>query len=176
MTLPQQVGAGLRRERERAGKSLAELAAASGVSKSTLHALEQGEGNPTLSTLWSLATALAVPLGALLEDSSMTVEVVRAGQGPEIVGDGVHARLLHRLSVRGVVEVYDVTVNAGGKTSEPHRHGVQECLVVTDGHITVGPTGSAVQLAEGDSIHFDGDSPHQYSSSGSRALLLMIYT
>ncbi len=179
MTLAQQVGSGLRRERERVGKSLAELAAASGVSKSTLHALEQGEGNPTLSTLWSLATALAVPLGDLLKDRPTAVDVVRAGEGPQVVGDGVHARLLHRLPVRGTVELYDVTVSSEGKTSPPHRPGVQECLVVTDGQVTVGPAGSAVQLAEGDSIYFDGDSPHQYFSnadSGSRGLLLMIYT
>ena len=32
--------------------SLGELAAAAGLAKSTLHALEQGSGNPTLNAVW----------------------------------------------------------------------------------------------------------------------------
>ncbi len=61
------IGHNVRRLRTAAGISLADLAAAGGVSKTTLHGIEQGQGNPTMSTLWALATVLHVPLGELLE-------------------------------------------------------------------------------------------------------------
>src|SRR5215469_13808435 len=76
-------GRNVHRLRASAGMSLADLAAAGGISKTTLHGIEQGEGNPTLSTLWALATALGVSLGELLEPPpAPPVAVVRAAEGP----------------------------------------------------------------------------------------------
>src|SRR5215469_16561897 len=97
MTVSDTVGHNLRRHRRAAGMSLAELATAAGIGKSTLHALELGDGNPTLSTLWALATALGIPLGELLDDQPAPTVVVRAGEGARVDGTSVHARLLHRL-------------------------------------------------------------------------------
>jgi transcriptional regulator with XRE-family HTH domain len=170
-------GRNVQRLRRAAGLSLADLAAAAGVSKTTLHGLEQGEGNPTLSTLWALASALGVPLGALLEPPAPPVAVVRAGEGPRADGDAVHARLLHRIPVWGTVEVYAIEVDAAGQSSQAHRPGVAECLVVTGGAIRTGPAGAPVDLAEGDSVHFGAASPHLYRGLGARnrAVLLMLH-
>ena len=48
------------------GWSLSGLAAAAGVAKSNLSRLEQGNGNPTLDTIWRLAVQLNVPFGNLV--------------------------------------------------------------------------------------------------------------
>ncbi len=178
MTISATVGANLRRRRQAAGLSLADLAAAAGLGKTTLHALEMGEGNPTLSTLWALASALAVPLGDLLDDRPAPVAVVRADQGARIDGAAVHARLLHRLDTPGRVEVYDLAVDQARQDSAAHLPGVQECLVVTRGRIRCGPAGDPVDLAAGDSVHHDAALPHLYQGlrPENRALLLMIYT
>lgn len=55
--------------------------------------------------------------------------------------------------------------------------GVEQCLVVTEGHITLGPDGSEADLGCGDSVHFDGSLMHRYGSAegNSRGVLLMIY-
>ena len=45
------VAANLRRLRGGQGRSLSELARASGIAKATLSALEAGRGNPTIETL-----------------------------------------------------------------------------------------------------------------------------
>ena len=50
--------------RSRSGKSLADLASAAGIGKSTLHAIEAGDANPGIETLSALAGALGVPFGA----------------------------------------------------------------------------------------------------------------
>jgi transcriptional regulator with XRE-family HTH domain len=174
----QAVGRNIRGLRTAAGLSLADLAAAADVSKTTLHGLEQGDGNPTLSTLWALATALGVSLGELLEPPpAQPVAVVRAGEGPRADGEAVHARLLHRIAVRGTVEVFAVEVDAATQASLPHLPGVGECLVVTAGAIRTGPSDAPVDLAEGDSVHFGAASPHLYQGLAARntAVLLMLH-
>lgn len=173
----QVVGRNVQRLRLANGLSLAELAAAGGVSKTTLHGIEQGDGNPTLSTLWALATALGTPLGSLIDPPAATVEVVRADEGAQAEGEAVRARLLHRIRLHGTVEVYDIDVAGTRQRSEPHLAGVEECMVVTEGHITTGPDDAPADLATGDSIRFDAARPHQYRGHAphNRAVLLMLH-
>jgi transcriptional regulator with XRE-family HTH domain len=171
------VGRNVRRHRRAAGMSLAELAAAAGLGKSTLHELELGEGNPTLSTLWALATALDVPLGDLLDGQPAQTVVVRSDEGARVDGAAVHARLLHRLAAPGAVEVYELAIDDARQASEPHLPGVRECLVVTRGAVRAGPAARPADLAVGDSIHHDAAQPHVYQGlePENRALLLMLY-
>jgi len=174
----QAVGRNVHRLRTAAGTSLADLASASGISKTTLHGIEQGQGNPTLSTLWALATALRATLGELLETPASTVEVVRAAdRRPAVEGDAVSARLLHRIRLRGTVEVYDITIAASSQHSDAHLPGVEECLVLTHGHVTTGPADAATELTEGDSIRFDAARAHVYRghAAHNRAVLLMVH-
>lgn len=170
-------GRNVHRLRTAAGRSLADLAAAAGVSKTTLHGLEQGDGNPTLSTLWALASTLGVSLGELLEPAAPPVAVTRAGEGPRADGVAVHARLLHRIPVRGAVEVYEIEVDAAEQASAPHLPGVEECMIITEGSVRTGPADGAVDLSAGDSVHFDAAGPHQYRGLGprNRAVLLMLH-
>jgi transcriptional regulator with XRE-family HTH domain len=178
MDLAQVVGANVHRLRTTVGISLAELAAAGSISKTTLHSIEQGQGNPTLSTLWALATALRVPLGELLDTPSRAVDVVRTGdERPRIDGDAVSARLLHRIRLRGTVEVYDIDVAQAVQESHAHLPGVEECLVITQGRITTGPTDAPADLEERDSIRFHAGHPHVYQGHGrhNRAVLLMLH-
>src|SRR5690348_877501 len=121
MNWAQVVGANVHRLRSAVSMSLADLAAAGGISKTTLHGIEQGHGNPTLSTLYALATALNVPLGELLDAPALASEVVRATDDrPSVKGEAVSARLLHRVNVRGTVEIYDIDVAQRVQESQPH--------------------------------------------------------
>ena len=63
---PEQFGERLRREREKAGLSLAQLADASGISKPYLVRLENEPSNPSLELLSRLAEALDVTVADLL--------------------------------------------------------------------------------------------------------------
>jgi transcriptional regulator with XRE-family HTH domain len=171
-------GRNVHRLRTAAGLSLADLAAGGGISKTTLHGIEQGEGNPTLSTLWALATALGVSLGELLEPpAAQPVAVTRASEGPRADGDAVHARLLHRIALRGTVEVYAIEVDPAEQASQAHLPGVAECMIVTGGAIRTGPADAPVDLAAGDSVHFGGAAPHIYRGLGqaNTAVLLMLH-
>lgn len=64
--LPTIVGNNLRRLRRRQGHSLERLAQLSGVSRAMLGQIETGKSVPTISLLWKVANALAVPFAHLL--------------------------------------------------------------------------------------------------------------
>lgn len=69
----------IRRERERTGLSMTELAKRAGIAKSTLSQLESGTGNPSVETLWALGVALDVPFSRLVDPPRPVVKVIRAG-------------------------------------------------------------------------------------------------
>ncbi|MGI8781120.1 MAG: helix-turn-helix domain-containing protein, partial [Solirubrobacteraceae bacterium] len=62
------VAANIRELRRQAGLTLAELAAAAALGKSTLAQLESGRGNPSVETLWAIAAALEVPFARIVEE------------------------------------------------------------------------------------------------------------
>jgi transcriptional regulator with XRE-family HTH domain len=61
----------VRRLRLRAGLSQAQLAEKMGVDRAYISGLEQAVRNPTIVTLWHIAKALGVRVGALLEERSL---------------------------------------------------------------------------------------------------------
>src|SRR5207302_3315821 len=81
------IAVALRRERDRAGLTLTELARRARIAKSTLSQLEAGSGNPSVETLWALGVALDVPFSRLVEPAAAAVQVIRAGGGPVVVSD-----------------------------------------------------------------------------------------
>ncbi|MDX6701479.1 MAG: hypothetical protein QOF26_1705 [Baekduia sp.] len=170
------VGTNLRRLRSDHGRTLSDLARASGVAKATLSALESGRGNPTLETLSALAAALQVPMGDLIAPADpVPVTVVRNDEGTAIPGTANDLRLIARFVPGGTVELYEAqwpkrsTRNAGG-----HGPGTREHVFVTRGGLKVGPVGREVGLAGGDYATFAAHEPHIYEArAGTRALLLM---
>jgi transcriptional regulator with XRE-family HTH domain len=157
----------LRRERERLGVSLTELARRAGIAKSTVSQLEAGLGNPSVETLWSLAVALGVPLSRLVEPPTPLVHVVRSGQGPRIRSE--HAEftgtLLSAGSPSGRRDIYVIELEPGSvRRAEPHIPGTIEHLTCAAGRIRSGPDGAEVELGPGDYAAFPGDVPHVYEA------------
>ena len=123
------IAANLRRLRTARRMSLATLAARADVAKATLANLEQGRGNPTIETLWSLALGLGVAFSDLLEDQrETTTAVIRAQQGTRVRGSTqggqLDLRLLDRIERGGLVEVFEMflparTDHLGAPPAEP---------------------------------------------------------
>ena len=129
------IAASLRRERERTGLSLTEVARRAGIAKSTLSQLESGSGNPSVETLWALGVALGVPFSQLVEPPAPQIRVVRASEGARIPSD--HAvfagTLLAAGSPRARRDVYRIEIEPGAvRKAEAHLPGSVEHLVVAD--------------------------------------------
>jgi transcriptional regulator with XRE-family HTH domain len=161
------IAANVRRLRAARGLSAAGLARASGVARATLAELEAGRGNPTVETLYGLASVLGVTLADLLvEAEAPAVQVVRAAEGPRVSGPVLQARLLRQAAVdRARVEVYELHVRPGRpRRADPHAAGVTEQLLVQAGRLRVGPEQDPVELGPGDFVAFDGSVAHVYEA------------
>lgn len=172
------IAAALRRERERAGVSLTELARRAGVAKSTLSQLESGTGNPSVETLWSLAVALGVPFSRLVEPPTPAVRVVRAGEGARIPSEQADFAgiLLSAGSLHARRDLYLMEMEpCAERHAEAHIPGSVEHLVVARGRLRTGPADDPVDLEPGDYIAFAGDQPHVYGAlePGTLAVLVM---
>lgn len=163
--------------REQRGLSLAELARQAELSKQTLSNLEQGTGNPTVDTLFSIATALGVPVTRLVAEREQVMSVQRADEVVWQRHGGYEARSLDHIYGSGVIENYLVRINRGaaaGKPSEPHPVGTLEHLYVISGRVRVGPADTPVELSAGDFVRYPGDRPHVYESLADQSLVHIV--
>lgn len=174
----QAIADALRRERERAGLTLSEVARRAGVAKSTLSQLESGSGNPSIETLWALGVALGVPFSQLVDPPTPQVRVVRAGQGAAIHAELAQftATLLSAGAPHARRDLYLMALEPGStREAEAHIPGSIEHVVVAAGRLRTGPMDSPIELEAGDYASFRGDSPHRYEAlaAGTWAVLVM---
>jgi mannose-6-phosphate isomerase-like protein (cupin superfamily) len=158
--------------------SLAELARQAGLAKQTLSKLELGTGNPTVDTLFSIATALGVPVTRLVAEREQVMTVQRGDDVAWEQRGGYESRTLDHVYGSGVIENYLVRIGRGphgaGKPSEPHPVGTLEHLYVISGRVRVGPADSPVELSAGDFVRYPGDRPHVYESLDGESLVHIV--
>ncbi|BBC31915.1 Toxin-antitoxin system, antitoxin component, Xrefamily [Streptomyces graminofaciens] len=161
--------------REQRGLSLAELARQAGLAKQTLSNLEQGTGNPTVDTLFSIAAALGVPVTRLVAEREQVMTVQR---GDEVVWErheGYESRALDHIYGSGVIENYVVRIGEdAGAPCDAHPVGTLEHLYVISGRVRVGPADGPVELSAGDFVRYPGDRPHVYESLDGESLVHIV--
>jgi len=161
------IAASIRRERDRSGLSLTELARRAGIAKSTLSQLESGVGNPSVETLWALGVALGVPFSRLVDQPRPVVRVIRSGEGLVTYSERANyaATLLASCPPGARRDIYRIEVQPGEpRLSEPHNPGATEHLVLSTGRALVGPAGEPAELGPGDYIAYPGDAPHIFKA------------
>ena len=82
------VAQAVKRQRERLGLTLRDLASQSGVSASMISDIERDAKSPTISTLDALAQALGLPMSALTDSAAplaSRIHVVRAAERPKLI-------------------------------------------------------------------------------------------
>ncbi len=145
----------LRKRRELTMSGLAER---SGVSKGTLSVLEDGNGNPTISTLWSIADALEVPFNDLINTEP---QINRR----QFETDGVSVQLIDQTNTDLRMEAYHMMIKANShREALPHPAGVEEQITVLSGHLLAGSLSNPKLLGPGEHYHFKADCQHIYSA------------
>lgn len=174
------LAANLRRLRAERGITAVELARRAGSSRATLSQVEAGEGNPTLDTLYALATALDASLSDLIAPppAPEPPRLVRAGEGVRVRGTAVEAWLLDTVTgPQCATEVYDLRLRGTRRqVSEGHPPGTREHLHLYAGSALVGPVDEPVELAAGDFVTFDATGDHVYRRLGGSVSGLLVIT
>lgn len=171
------ISVSIRRERERGGLSMAELARRAGIAKSTLSQLESGAGNPSVETLWALAVALNVPFSRLVDPPRPAVKVIRAGEGPVTHSERADyaATVLSSCPPNARRDIYRIEAQPGEtRASDPHMPGTVEHVLVGSGRALAGPTEAPVELGPGDYVSYPGDAPHVFRALAPDTLAVIV--
>ncbi|MDT0304996.1 helix-turn-helix domain-containing protein [Streptomonospora wellingtoniae] len=156
------VGPRLRALRRRRETTLAELAAATGISVSTLSRLESGARRPTLELLLPLAKAHGVTLDELV-DAPPTGDP-RIHMRP-VTRSGMTMLPLTRRS--GGIQAYKLIIPGGAKpsTPDPQTHEGYEWMYVLNGRLRVVLGEHDLVLSPGEAAEFDTRVPHWFGAA-----------
>jgi transcriptional regulator with XRE-family HTH domain len=174
-----QIARSIRAHRQARGLTVAALAAKAGLSKSSLTTIENGLGNPSVETLWRLASAMDVTLGAIIDhEEPPPTRIIRASDPVQIESaSGMSARLILGEGRNHRTEVYDATMPAGADyRSDPHAAGTEELVLCVEGRVVTGTQLNEVELLRGDALWFPADLPLRYHAvEDARMVIVMSY-
>lgn len=161
------IGENLKDLRRLRGYSLDQTAQLTGVSKAMLGQIERGESNPTVTTLWKMATGLQVSFSSLINDTNARVLFVEKDKICPIMDSGDFYRVypIFPFDPRRKFEIFTIELEPGyTHLSEKHNEGVEEYITVTVGtlEVTIGKEKYCVK--NGDSIRFSANQEHTYRS------------
>ncbi|ALG08714.1 helix-turn-helix domain-containing protein [Kibdelosporangium phytohabitans] len=165
------VGPRLRALRRDRGITLADLAAATGVSESTLSRLESGQRRATLELLLPLSRTYDVPLDDLV--------------GAPRTGDPrIHLKPIHKFGLTfiplsrrpGGIQAFKMIIPSSPEPLEPalKTHDGYEWLYVLNGRLRLVVGDRDLTLPSGEAAEFDTALPHWLGSADGGAVEVLI--
>jgi transcriptional regulator with XRE-family HTH domain len=154
------VGSRLRAIRRQRETTLADVAAETGISVSTLSRLEAGRRRPSLELLLPLAQAYGVPIDELI--------------GAPPTGDPrIHLRPVRRNGMTfiplthraGGLQAYKLIIPARRGTPEQKTHEGYEWMYVLNGRLRLLLGDQDLVLTQGEAAEFDFRVPHWFASA-----------
>jgi len=157
------IGGQLRTARLASRRSMAEVAAASGLTKGFLSKLERDLTNVSVASLIRLCDALGISVGSLFQAAKG--EVVRKGEYPPINfgGNGVKEYLLTPAGEKRVQALLSDIEPGGGSGDEPYALPADvEFVFILAGQLEIVVAGESLTLAQGDAFTFPSTSEHTF--------------
>ena len=155
------VGPRLKRLRTHRGVTLTQLAAETGISKSTLSRLETGQRKPSLELLLPLAQAHQVPLDELVGAPEVGDPRIRLKPRRR------NGRLVFPLTQQSSgVQVWKVIIPPERGEPEPRTHEGYEWLYVLSGHMRLILGEHDITMRAGEVAEFDTRLPHWFGPAG----------
>jgi transcriptional regulator with XRE-family HTH domain len=159
-TTLEQVGPRLKRIRAQRRVTLTDLSERTGISKSTLSRLENGQRRPSLELLLPLAQAYRVPIDDLV--------------GAPAVGDPrirlkprrVNGRTILPLTRPGGIQAWKIVIPRTQTAPNPRAHDGFEWLYVLSGRMRLVLGDQDLVLGIGEAAEFDTQVPHWFGSTG----------
>lgn len=157
-----QVGARLRAARQSRGLTLGDLAAAAGMSASTLSRLESGKRQASLELLLPLTRLLGIRLDDLVPREQADPRVRR----PVIRRGGLVIAPL--APEHSPILTYKITYPAASALPELRVHDGYEWLYVLSGRLRLRLGDQDLALSRGEAAEFDTRTPHAMCAAGGR--------
>jgi transcriptional regulator with XRE-family HTH domain len=175
------IGPRLRAIRRQQGLTLADVAAATELSKGFVSLLERNGAAPSVATLLKICHFLGVRVGSLFQEDAGTSLIRRAEQKQEALfgGFGIADSILTPAD-QGDLEVIESDIEPGGNSGiELHRFNADtEVVYVMRGMLDVVIGNDRYRLRAGDTLTLSPREPHAWvnPSKTRRASVLWIIT
>lgn len=164
------LGDRLRNERAARALTLNDLAAATGVSRSMISAIEKGGKVPTIVVLHRIAAGLGMRMSDLMGEAGPDHVIVLRRQDQPVVIDpsGWERRNLAPALPGLQFEFMRTTIPPGVDAGvfPPHRPGSREHVAVSQGCLTLTIAHVRYDLDAGDAISYAADCEHQFANLG----------
>jgi transcriptional regulator with XRE-family HTH domain len=156
-----QVGDRLKRLRTRRRLTLNAVSARTGISKSTLSRLENGDRRPSLELLLALSHTYRVPLDDLVAAPA------EGDPRTQLKASQVKGRTVIPLTQQlDAMQAWKIIIPASKTTPEPRAHDGYEWIYILSGHLRLILGNKDWVLGPGDVAEFDTDEPHWFGSTG----------
>ena len=164
----QHVGDRVHMLRTRKQVSLRALAKMTGLSASSISAVERGLSAPSVGTLQRLAAALDTTVAKLLGTPSPRRHlVVRADERPVLDMETPGVRFENLYTVDTILESILISVEPGHGSQESYSHEGEEFLYIVEGELEITLDElETYRLGPGDSMTFYSTRPHRWSNPG----------
>lgn len=171
-----QLGKKIRDLRLRRGLTVQQLAGATGLSKGFISQVENHRTSPSLATLHDLARALDTSAAYLVVEEDQVPCVIRAGQRSRVPAGGNASRVeVLSAQPKRNLELIQVDLPPGLEAGDHrHYHHGEQCLLCVEGQIRLTCGDHIIELAPGDSCHFDGRVPHAIENRGPTSARVLI--
>ncbi|WP_372672891.1 helix-turn-helix domain-containing protein [Amycolatopsis kentuckyensis] len=170
-----EVGPRLKRVRTQRRVTLADLSAATGISKSTLSRLESGQRKPSLELLLPIAQAHQVPLDELVGAPEVGDPRVRLTARRFPRSNGATMTVLPLTRQPGAPQAFKMILEPETGEPEPQVHEGYEWLYVLSGRLRLILADRDMTLGPGEAAEFDTRLPHWFGAVGRPAEILSLF-
>lgn len=153
------VGSRLRGVREQRGLTLTEASARTGISKSTLSRLENGQRRPSLEVLLPLAQTYRVPIDDLVGAPEVGDPRIR------LKPRSVNGRTVLPLTRPGGIQAWKIIIPRDQSEPNPRSHDGFEWLYVLSGRMRLVLGSQDLVLGVGEAAEFNTQVPHWFGST-----------
>jgi transcriptional regulator with XRE-family HTH domain len=168
-----EVGRRIAQLRTGGGWRLADLAEATGYTRSYLSQLERGTSIPSLTALATVAGALGVEIVDLLQDlTGPRITLTRAGAGEEIRFP--NGTTFHVVSRIGGERPYTAIVQNLAPDPVETRLIGERFLAVLDGGVDVTVAGQCHHVDAGDAVHYGAHEAHTVAATTDGVEVLIV--
>lgn len=161
------IGNKLKDIRNKRNLSLDEVAKLTGVSKAMLGQIERGKSNPTVSTLWKIATGLKISFSLFIDEDQEDLKVIDQKDISPIIEDNNRMKLypIFPFDANKGFEIFTIELEPDcNHISTPHNEGVEEYIIVTEGQIEININSKKFILEKGNSMRFMANCHHSYKN------------
>ena len=159
------IGPRLRRLRTKRAVSLAEVAAAAGISVGFLSAIERSQMSASVGTLRRLARYYRTNILDFFDATELNTRLVRPPKRKVLeAGPGVRMELLAWGNKVMEPHLFRIAPDAG--SGESYSHEGEEFLFVLRGELQIALDGEEYHLKRGDSFYFESATPHHWKNPG----------